>query len=121
MNWYLKVLSQYADFKGRARRKEFWMFELFNTIFMVAFITLDIALELVDTGIGILYPIYLFGTIVPALAVTVRRLHDIGKTWTWIFIGLVPVIGGIWLLILLTKDSEKAENSFGANPKLVPA
>ncbi|MCL6268085.1 DUF805 domain-containing protein [Flagellimonas myxillae] len=121
MNWYLKVLKQYADFKGRARRKEFWMFELFHMIFMVIAIFLDVVLGLADTGVGILYPIYLLGTFVPTLAVTVRRLQDIGKIWTWIFIGLVPAIGGIWLLILLAKDSDQGENNYGINPKLAAA
>ena len=117
MKWYLKVLKQYADFNGRARRKEYWMFLLFNMLFAGIAMTLDIVTGLADSGMGILYPLYALGTLVPGVAVCVRRLHDIGKNWTWIFIGLVPVIGGVWLLILMIKDSDPIDNEFGPYPQ----
>ncbi|SHG84855.1 DUF805 domain-containing protein [Flagellimonas flava] len=119
MKWYLKVLKQYADFKGRARRKEFWMFILFNMIFGTAAMVLDNIIGLSgEMPIGPVYGLYILGMILPNLAVTIRRLHDIGKKWTWIFVGLIPAIGGIWLLLLLVKDSEAGVNQFGPNPKL---
>ncbi|MDR3327389.1 MAG: DUF805 domain-containing protein [Prevotellaceae bacterium] len=127
MNWYLKVLKQYADFSGRARRTEYWMFALFNilvvfALFIIATIIGAIAGGSSGAGAGavigyILYIIYGLATIIPSLAVVVRRLHDIGKGGGWIFISFVPLIGGIWLLILMFLDSEAGENRFGANPK----
>lgn len=119
MKWYLKVLKQYADFSGRARRKEYWMFVLFNMIFVFAAIILD---NLLGTTIGILpygliYILYVLAMIIPNLAVTVRRLHDIGKGGGWIFIAFIPIVGAIWLLVLLCKDGEAGDNRFGSNPK----
>jgi len=119
MNWYFKVLKQYADFNDRARRKEYWMFVLFNLIFSVIAMILDnvfgIALE--GIGYGPLYGIYLLAIILPSLAVAVRRLHDIGKSGWMILITLIPLIGGIWLLVLLATDSNPGDNQYGPNPK----
>lgn len=118
MNWYLKVLRNYANFSGRARRKEYWMFFLFNIIFSSLSITID---RTIGTDIaefyGYLSIIYLVVLFVPSLAVVVRRLHDIGKSGGMILIALIPLIGGIWLLILMTKEGEEGENKYGTNPK----
>ena len=121
MNWYLKVLKQYADFKGRARRKEYWMFILFNIIFGGIAMILDsvfgIAIE--GVGYGPLYGVYVLVLFIPGLAVVVRRLHDIGKSGWMLLITLIPLIGAIWLLVLLLTDSNPEENLYGANPKEV--
>ena len=119
MNWYLKVLKQYADFIGRARRKEYWMFVLFNMIFSVIAMILDNVLGIAMEGIGYgpLYGIYLLAIILPSLAVAVRRLHDIGKSGWMILISLIPLIGGILLLVLLVTDSNPGDNQYGPNPK----
>ena len=132
MNWYLKVLKQYADFKGRARRKEYWMFILFNTIFGGIATLLDYALGFGSEGVkatidqgdviitpGILSGIYALVLFIPGLAVLVRRLHDIGKSGWMILVALIPLIGTIWLLVLLLTDSNPGENLYGANPKEV--
>ena len=121
MNWYLKVLEQYADFKGRARRTEYWMFTLFNVIFGVVAIILDNVLGLAFPfiGYGPLYLLYMLSMLIPSLAVTVRRLHDIGKSGFMFFIVLIPIIGAIWMLILLVTDSQSGANKWGANPKEV--
>jgi uncharacterized membrane protein YhaH (DUF805 family) len=119
MKWYLKVLKQYADFSGRARRKEYWMFALFSSIFCVVAILLDNVLGLTiskDLPYGVFYYLYMLAIFIPCLAVTVRRLHDTGKGGGWIFISAVPLIGGIWFLVLLCTDSEQ-DNRFGQNPK----
>lgn len=122
MNWYLKVLRQYADFNGRARRKEFWMFFLFNLIFSVAAMILDNVLGIAweKIGYGPLYVIYGLAVFLPNLAVTVRRLHDVGKSGWWIFISLIPLIGAIWLLVLMVTDGNPGNNEYGPNPKEEP-
>ena len=120
MSWYLTVLKKYAVFSGRARRKEFWMFFLFNVIFSFLAVILDNVLGTVseDTGYGIIYSLYTLAVLLPGLAVLVRRLHDIGKSGWWIFISLVPLIGSIVLLVFLATDSQPGENQYGPNPKM---
>jgi len=113
MEWYLSCLKEhYADFKGRARRKEYWMFVLCNLLaaIVVAFVAGLIKLP-------VLYYLYGLAVLVPGVAVSVRRLHDIGKSGWWIFISLIPVIGGIWLLVLFCLDSQAGANEWGENPK----
>jgi uncharacterized membrane protein YhaH (DUF805 family) len=121
MNWYLKVLRQYADFGGRARRKEYWMFVLLNIIFAFGAIILDNVLGIAIDGIGYgpLYGLYALAVLIPGLAAAVRRLHDIGKSGWMILIALIPLVGAIWLLVLLVTDSSPGENQYGANPKEV--
>lgn len=119
MNWYLKVLKQYADFSGRARRKEYWMFVLFNMIFAIVAMILDNVLGIAMEGIGYgpLYGLYVLAMLIPGLAVAVRRLHDVGKSGWMILIALIPLIGAIWLLVLMVTDSNPGENQYGQNPK----
>lgn len=121
MNWYLKVLKQYADFSGRARRKEYWMFVLFNMIFAIVAMILDNVLGIAMEGIGYgpLYGLYALAMLIPGLAVAVRRLHDVGKSGWMILISLIPLIGAIWLLVLMATDSNPGENQYGQNPKEV--
>ncbi|HPA11795.1 MAG TPA: DUF805 domain-containing protein [Bacteroidales bacterium] len=115
MEWYLKCLRQYADFSGRARRKEYWMFQLFNVIFAFSVFLLG---SLISGGFfaTVLHSIYLLAVLIPSLAVTVRRLHDVGKSGGWILITLIPLIGLIWLIALLVTDSDE-ENQYGNYPK----
>ncbi len=122
MYWYLKVLKQYADFSGRARRKEFWMFVLFNIIFAFVAMLLDRMFGVAFEGIGYgpFYILYALAVLIPGLAVEVRRLHDIGKSGWWIFIALIPLVGAIWLLVLLVTDSQPGDNAYGPNPKEGP-
>jgi uncharacterized membrane protein YhaH (DUF805 family) len=108
MKWFIKCFKQYADFKGRARRKEYWMFTLINGI-------LGFVIGLL--GLSILSWIYSIAVFIPSLAVCVRRIHDIGKSAWWILLFLIPVIGWIWLIILFVQDSQPGENQWGENPK----
>ncbi|MBK9148474.1 MAG: DUF805 domain-containing protein [Flavobacteriales bacterium] len=119
MNWFLKALKNYVGFKGRARRKEYWMFTLFNIIFAVAAMVLDNVAGLASpmTGYGPIYALYALATFLPGLAVAVRRLHDVGKSGWFILIALIPIIGAIWLLVLLVTDSKPGANEYGENPK----
>jgi uncharacterized membrane protein YhaH (DUF805 family) len=124
MNWYLKVLRQYADFDGRARRKEYWMFVLFNMFFSIVTIVLDnmLGTAIEDFGYGLFYIVYALAVLVPGLAVTVRRLHDIGKSGWTILIVLIPIVGVIFFLVLAAEDSSPGENKYGPRPyESVPA
>ena len=114
MEWFLKVVrDNYANFNGRARRKEFWMFVLFYAIFAIITSILD---GIIGTY-GIISIILSLALLLPSLAVTVRRLHDIGKSGWWIFIDFVPLIGPIWLLILLIQEGQHGPNEYGPDPK----
>ena len=118
MNWYLAVLKNYAGFSGRARRIEYWMFTLFNFIFAIVIALIDILL--LETN-GILSILYTLGVFIPGLAVSVRRLHDVGKSGWFLFISLIPIIGAIWLLILMFTGGNVGENKYGKNPKEITA
>lgn len=112
-------MRQYADFSGRARRKEYWMFALFNLIFAGVAMGFDsmVGSAFVGGMYGITYLTYALATIVPSLAVAVRRMHDVGKSGWMLFIAIIPLIGSIWLLVLLLTDSQKGTNKWGRDPK----
>lgn len=114
MNWYLDVLKKYADFNGRARRTEFWMFALFN---LIAYIVLALIGRVI--GFSALPLLYGLAVLLPSLAVAVRRLHDTGRSGWMILLGLIPCIGGIVLLVFYCGDSQPGDNEHGTNPKLV--
>ncbi|MEU1122939.1 DUF805 domain-containing protein [Streptomyces sp. NPDC005899] len=115
MNWYLNVLKNYAGFSGRARRKEYWMFVLFNAIVAAVLVGIGAALET-----QIPYIIYMVAVLIPTLAVVVRRLHDTGRSGWWFFITFVPLVGGIILLVFMCTEGARTANEYGADPKLVP-
>ncbi|CAA0224312.1 DUF805 domain-containing protein [Tenacibaculum maritimum] len=115
MNWYLKVLRQYSDFNGRARRQEFWMFALFNFIFASIAIAIDYALGFI--GFSPIYGIYSLGVLIPNIALSIRRLHDIGKSGWLLLLAFIPLIGGIYLLILFATNGDSGNNEYGADPK----
>ena len=124
--YYFNVLTnKYADFSGRARRKEYWMWTLYVTlIFILAMImdnVLGLNFELLgqDLGYGWLYMLVGIINFIPGLSIVVRRLHDVGKSGWFYLIILIPIIGFIWMLILLCSDGVKEENKWGTNPKLI--
>ena len=127
MNWYLKVMKEsYSDFHGRASRKEFWMWYLFYVIVLIVAMILDGVLGTgfeigygVTTPYGWIYIIAALAHVIPGLAVSVRRLHDVGKSGWFLFISLIPVIGGIWLLVLSCSDGDANDNEYGSNPKIL--
>lgn len=119
MNWYIKCIKNYANFSGRARRKEYWMFLLFNIFIIITLSLISAALgKLLNSEtpifIVVLYTLFI---IVPHLAVVVRRLHDINKSGVYWFVKFIPIAGPIWLLILLVEDSWDGNNQYGPNPK----
>lgn len=114
MEWFLLVLKKYAEFSGRARRKEYWMFILISMI--IAFALGFIEGLLGSPGfIGIIYSLVI---LIPSIAVGVRRLHDTDRSGWWLLIGLIPIIGGLVLLYFLILDGTEGGNSYGPNPKL---
>jgi uncharacterized membrane protein YhaH (DUF805 family) len=123
MNYYLEVLKKYAVFSGRARRKEYWMFLLLNLIITFVLILIDSLMGTLSpqAGLGVLSGLYSLAVLLPSIAVTVRRLHDTGRSGGGILIGLIPIIGGIVLLIFMVLDSEPGANQYGPNPKDVIA
>ena len=107
------LVYKYADFDGRARRREYWGYVLFYSIIAFAFIFIDILLDL-----GLILPkIVSLIFALPSLAVSVRRLHDVGKPGYYILAGLIPILGAFYLLFLFIEDSESEENAYGPNPK----
>ena len=116
-NFKQVVTGKYADFTGRADRKEYWLFVLAMIVISLVlglFTTLFAKVKLLYILFAILYGAVSLALLIPSLAVTVRRLHDIGKGGGWIFISLIPFIGAIWLLILVIMKGEPGENRFGA-------
>ncbi len=108
MDYFIGALKQYADFTGRARRKEYWMFIL---IYMIINIVLAVlGLDAVSMLVGLVL-------LIPSISIATRRLHDIGRSGWWQLIVLVPFIGMIVLIFFLVQDSHDA-NDYGANPKL---
>jgi uncharacterized membrane protein YhaH (DUF805 family) len=120
INWYKKVvLENYANFNGRARRSEYWYFVLASIIITIIATILDSALGINFDPLpyGYLYFIYAIAVLIPSLAVVVRRLHDVGKSGWYYFIVLIPIVGAIWLLVLLCTEGDQGENDYGPDPK----
>lgn len=113
MNDYINAWKNYVNFQGRARRRAYWMFVLFNIIAIILLAVID---GVIGTG-GLLGGLYTLAVLLPSLALSVRRLHDIGKSGWWILLGLVPFIGAIVLLIFAVMDSQPGANQYGPNPK----
>lgn len=113
VEWYVKVLKQYFVFQGRARRKEYWMFVLISFI-------ISIVLAIIENILGIaslLTTLYSLAVFLPSLGVSVRRLHDTGRSGWWILLVLIPLIGPLIVLVLMCFDSEPGTNRYGPNPK----
>ena len=125
MNWYMEVLKKYAVFNGRARRAEYWWFFLINFIFVLVLSVLSRlttgtdsnSVSPLSTAFSCISGLYSLAVLLPELGVGIRRLHDIGKSGWWLLIGLIPLIGTIWLLILAATDSQPGDNQYGPNPK----
>jgi len=116
--------TRYRDFKGRSRRSEYWFIQLFLVVTNIAVAIIDLALMgwdvdrfIANGGGGIVGLVWILVTIVPALAVLVRRLHDTGKSGWWALVGFLPLVGAIVLLVFTVTDSSPGENKFGISPK----
>jgi uncharacterized membrane protein YhaH (DUF805 family) len=110
MEWYVKVLKNYAEFTGRASRKEYWMFFLFNLIISVGLTVVGGVLgSVTKTNQGILSNIYSLAVLVPSIAVAIRRMHDTGRNGWWC---IVPIAN----LIFACESSQPGENKYGSAP-----
>ena len=120
MEWATLPLKRYAEFTGRSRRKEYWMFVLLNSgIFIVASILDDIAGTngMIAGVYGPITVVVELALLVPSIAVSIRRLHDTDRSGWWLLIGLVPIVGGIVLLVFMVLEGTHGANRFGADPK----
>jgi uncharacterized membrane protein YhaH (DUF805 family) len=120
MQWYLKVLRQYADFEGRARRTEYWMFVLFSVIISIVLNVLDnlLGLAFMAGTAGWLSLLYSLAVLLPSLGVSVRRLHDTGRSGWWVLIALVPLVGAIVLIVFTATEGNRGPNAYGPDPKV---
>jgi uncharacterized membrane protein YhaH (DUF805 family) len=126
--WSNYAASLRVLFSGRSRRSEYWFIQLFLVLTNLAAAAIDLVLLrgdfdqfLANGGGGIVGLIWILITIVPAIGVLVRRLHDTGRSGRWALIGFVPIVGAIVLLVFTLQDSEAAENSYGVSPKEAPS
>lgn len=113
IEYFTDAFKKFSDFSGRATRKEFWMFFLFNMIFTIVLTALEVV-----PGVIVLQIIYMLVLTVPYLSITARRLHDTGRSGWWQLISVIPFIGHIVLIVFLVQDSHD-DNEYGPNPKMV--
>jgi uncharacterized membrane protein YhaH (DUF805 family) len=119
MNWYFAVLKKYADFNGRAGRAEFWMFTLISTIVSVILYFIDGGI-MPSSNVRVLNTLYSLAVLVPSLAVSVRRLHDTGRSGWWTLVNVIPILGQLVYLVFLVQDSQGA-NQYGSSSKMAIA
>lgn len=112
MNWYLHVWKNYANFNGRASRQEYWMFFLVNILIAFVLGIADGALF----GQQVLGLVYILAVLLPSLAVGARRLHDTDRSGWWQLIGLIPLVGGVVLLVFFALQGTRGDNRFGEDP-----
>ncbi|MFC4517577.1 DUF805 domain-containing protein [Streptomyces ehimensis] len=117
MRWFVEVLKKYAVFKGRARRREYWMFTLISCIIAIVLMAAD---EIFGTG-EIIQNVYTVALLLPCITVMVRRLHDTDRSGWWALFSLVPLVGFITVMVFMCLDSTPGDNEHGPNPKNIPA
>ncbi|WP_366520097.1 DUF805 domain-containing protein [uncultured Dokdonia sp.] len=119
MNRYVEAFKKYAEFSGRSRRSAYWMFVLFNILFSIVALALDYVFGTVmrEFGFGPIYILYGLVVFIPGLALSVRRLHDVGKSGWMLLVGMIPLVGPIWLLTLYATEGESRDNQYGPDPK----
>lgn len=121
MNYFTSALKKYTDFSGRATRSEYWYFILFTFLFSIVVGLLDglVGTKEIVGNYGLISSIYYLIIIIPSIAIAVRRLHDVNKSGWMLLISLIPIIGGIWIFILMIRDSFPGENEYGINSKII--
>ncbi|MEN8374795.1 MAG: DUF805 domain-containing protein [Gemmatimonadota bacterium] len=118
MNWYLTALKRFGDFSGRSRRREYWWFILMVWVLAIVLFFVDLTLGTgSETGYGLFSGLFSLAMFVPLLSVSVRRLHDTGRSGLWLLILFVPILGALAILVLALLDGQPGDNRFGPNPK----
>jgi uncharacterized membrane protein YhaH (DUF805 family) len=124
MNWMFVPFARYADFSGRSRRKEFWMFQLLNMLVICAFAVILAGSALSEgewTSMQIaaagLLVVWMLGILIPSLAVQVRRFHDQDKSGWFVLLGVIPYLGGLILFVFMLFEGTRGPNRFGDDPK----
>ena len=112
LSWYFIVLKKYVVFNGRATRSEYWYYTLFNMIVAIILTLIEMMIGLP----GVLSGLYALAVLLPGVAVSIRRLHDTGRSGWWLLIALIPIIG-IFILLFFTVQDSKEDNQYGRNPK----
>ena len=119
MEWATLPLKRYAEFTGRSRRKEYWMFVLLN-------IAVWVVASIIDGILGMSSMFYVYGPVtvlaflallIPGIAVSIRRLHDTGRSGWWLLLAFVPIVGGLILLVFMVIEGQRGPNEYGADPK----
>ncbi len=118
MNYYFAAFKKYAVFKGRATRREYWYFTLFNILAVGVFGLIDQLMGTFnfDAGYGPLSAIYTLAMILPGLGVSIRRLHDTGRSGWWFLITAIPVLGLLVFLYFALLDGDPNSNEYGESP-----
>lgn len=130
MEWMIMPLKRYADFQGRSRRKEYWMFTLLIALVMMALFVPIFALGMASSGSGdgsafgvvgglgmTVIAVFYLAILCPALAVQVRRFHDQDRSGWMILLGFIPYVGGLILLVFMCLEGTRGPNRFGPDPK----
>ena len=119
VQFYIQALKNYAYFDGRSRRLEFWAFTLFNMVVASIFLVFDHIAGTYnpDTPMGLFNTVYGVLVFIPSLAVSVRRLHDVGYSGWMVLLALIPIIGWIWFIITAATEGQNYSNDYGPNPK----
>lgn len=128
LEWMLMPYRRYADFSGRSRRKEYWMFTLLSVIVSIVLVGLLFggmsASETGEPQMGVLgylgaglLGIFVLASFIPSLAVQVRRFHDQDKSGWFILLGFIPYVGGIIALVFMCLEGTRGPNRFGPDPK----
>ncbi len=113
MNYYQQYWNRYFDFSGRSRRAEFWTVALLNLVAIVVLFIIDSVI----IGFPVLSGLFILASIIPNLALQIRRFHDIGRSGWWFLINLVPCVGPIIALVMTLIDSQIGDNMYGPDPK----
>ena len=118
MEWATLPLKRYAEFTGRSRRKEYWLFALMMLVAGIVVGMVEGMLGLSGTlgTYGPLSWLLIAAIIVPSIAVGVRRFHDLGKSGWWMLVGLIPIVGGLVLLFFFVQEGDKGPNQYGPDP-----
>lgn len=120
MGWYIEVWKKYAVFEGRSRRREYWYFALFNILIIIGLAVIAGILRdapIYHAAALALLGLYYLAVLIPAISVSVRRLHDTGHSGWWLLVALIPFVGGVILLVFHVMDGQPGENPYGLNPK----